>query len=249
MKGVDSGKMDLSKMYDTIYNIFCGYPPDTNIFHDEWLFRKDVSADIRRQAHNIKGKTLDVGCGRKPYENWFPNVTDYIGLDVGENPVADCLVAKNQRWPFPDSVFDTVVSFQAFEHIRDIKLVQSEIRRVIKPHGIICLSVPFLAYEHGAPSDYRRVSKYGIQHFFPDYEIIEILPQGGFGSAVGTLLLRFVRVSMRRTTRVTRIIWALLLPVWMFFTAFINIGGWLVDKLDGTGSFYHNVLLLVRKPE
>jgi len=239
--------MNLSRVYNTIYNVCCGCHPNQNIFHDEWLCLKDIHADLRKYAHNIKGKTLDVGCGSKPYAHWFPNVGEYIGLDVGDNPIADCLVAENQTWPFPDSAFDSIVSFQAFEHIRDIKIVQSEICRVMKPHGIICLTVPFIAYEHAAPSDYRRVSKYGIQHFFPDYEIIEVLPQGAFGSATGTLLLRFVRISMRRT-RATRILWTLLLPAWMLFTAIINVFGWLFDKLDKTGNFYHNVLLVARKP-
>jgi SAM-dependent methyltransferase len=234
-------------IYNIIYNECCGCHPNQNIFHDEWLCLKDINSDLIKYAHYIKGETLDVGCGSKPYAHWFP-MANYIGLDLGDNPQADYLVGENQRYPFPDSYFDSIVSFQVFEHIRDIELAQSEINRVLKPHGIICLTVPFISYEHGAPSDYRRVTKHGIQHFFPNYEIIKVVPEGGFGSAVGTLLLRFIRVSMKRT-RESRMLWVLLLPVWILLTAVINVFGWLFDKLDKTDDFYHNVLLLARKPE
>jgi len=237
----------LSGAYRTIYDACCGRHPDQNIFHDEWLCLRDIHADLRTYAHHVTGRTLDVGCGSKPYASWFTGVGEYVGLDVGDNPAADFLVAEDQEWPFPDSAFESVVSFQALEHVRDIGLAQREISRVVRPRGIICLAVPFIAYEHAAPSDYRRYSKDGIRLLFPDFEIIEVVTQGAFGSATGTLLLRFVRAAMQRT-RVTRALWMPLLPAWMLFTALVNAWGWLFDKLDGTGRFYHNVLLLARKP-
>jgi len=35
---------------------------------------------VHQQA--IKGKVLDVGCGSKPYQDCFPLVSAYIGIDV-----------------------------------------------------------------------------------------------------------------------------------------------------------------------
>jgi Methylase involved in ubiquinone/menaquinone biosynthesis len=235
-------------MYSAIYDFFCGPHPYQNILHHEWLCTKDLHTDLHTYASYIKGKTLDAGCGSKPYEKWFSGVTEYIGLDIGNNSQADFLVEDNQPWPFPDSTFDSIVSFQTFEHIRDIKLVLSEINRVVKPGGVICISMPFIAYEHAAPSDYRRVSKHGIMHFFPDFEVIKVIPQGRFGSTSGTLILDFIRTSMLGT-RATRILWGFLMPAWILFTAFIGVCGWFFDKIDTTEKFYQNVMLLAQKPK
>ena len=32
-------------------------------------------------SKNIKGETLDVGCGQKPYEKYY-NSSEYIGLEI-----------------------------------------------------------------------------------------------------------------------------------------------------------------------
>lgn len=239
--------MKLEQLYNKLYGFCCGFHPYQNLLHEEWLSLKDLHTDLHNSAYYIKGQTLDVGCGIKPYANWFPKVTEYFGLDIGNNQTADYLVVENQTWPLSNSAFDSVVSFQAFEHIKDLELVKREINRVLKPHGLLCLSVPFIAYEHGVPSDYRRVSQFGIAKFFPEYKIIKVLPEGGFGSTVGTLFLRMIKISMKKT-KVTQRLWFILLPGWIILTVIINTLGWLLDKLDRTGNFYHNVLLIARKP-
>jgi len=238
--------MQLVRFYRMVYDRFCGRHPKQNIMHDEWLALKDLHSDFRKIALHIKGKVLDVGCGSKPYASWFSKATQYIGIDIGENMIADCLVEENQAWPFSDSEFDSVVSFQTFEHIKNIRVVQNEIIRVHKPQGVLCLTIPFIAYEHGAPSDFRRFSKEGIKQLFPNYEIIKVIPQGRFGSTVGTLFLRWIRISMQNS-KAKRLLWGLLLPAWIAFTTFINVCGWLWDKIDKTNNFYHNVLILARK--
>jgi SAM-dependent methyltransferase len=239
--------MGLAHVYGRLYGLCCGLHPNQNILHDEWLALKDVHADVRRSGLQLRGCTLDVGCGRKPYAPWFPHVTQYLGLDIGENALADRLISEGQAWPFADGAFDCVVSFQAFEHIKDIALTLHEVDRVLKPGGLLCLTMPFTAYEHAAPSDYRRLSQHGVRQLFPDYEILEVSPQGGIGSTAGTLLLRFIRTSMLRT-KAARLVWGALLPAWLALTATVNVAGWALDRLDRTGAFYHNVLLLARKP-
>jgi hypothetical protein len=37
------------------------------------------------------------------------------------------------------------------------------------------------------------------------------------------------------------------LPFWLLLCVAVNTAGWLFDKLDSTGAFYHNVLLVLRK--
>jgi 2-polyprenyl-3-methyl-5-hydroxy-6-metoxy-1,4-benzoquinol methylase len=50
--------------------------------------------------------------------------------------------ASEEPIPFSDAFFDTVLSFQVLEHIRDVKPYLSEIKRVLKPGGALILSTP-----------------------------------------------------------------------------------------------------------
>jgi 2-polyprenyl-3-methyl-5-hydroxy-6-metoxy-1,4-benzoquinol methylase len=44
--------------------------------------------------------------------------------------------------PFPDGAFETVVSFQVFEHVRNVAHYLSETRRVLEPGGSLLLATP-----------------------------------------------------------------------------------------------------------
>lgn len=50
--------------------------------------------------------------------------------------------------PYPDASFDTVHSNQVIEHVRFTDVFLSEIRRVLKPGGLACLSTNNLASWH-----------------------------------------------------------------------------------------------------
>ena len=239
--------MNISGLYTKLYEVICGKHPKQNILHDEWLCLKDIHANIREVSHFIEGETLDVGCGSKPYENWFPKAVEYVGIDIEANKFADHVIENDQLWPFQDLKFDSVVSFQVFEHAKNLGLVQDEIDRVLKPNGVVFLSVPFCAYEHGAPNDYRRFSREGVKQLFSEYEILKVKAEGGVGSTVGTLGLRWVRISMTRK-KVVRTMFAILMPAWILFTLVVNIMGYILDKIDVTESLYHNVMILLKKP-
>jgi hypothetical protein len=60
------------------------------------------------------------------------------------------------------------------------------------------------------------------------------------------LVLNWIHVSLSRLL-FTRLLLVLLLPAWLAFCLFVNIMGWLFDKVDRTNAFFHNVLVIVRK--
>lgn len=258
IKGKTVGKLTLRKIilailshseniYTKIYSSLSGSHPNQNILHDEWLSLKDINGDIKGLSPQVRGKVLDVGCGSKPYSGWFTRASKYIGLDVWNNPIADIIVKENQKWPVANSSIDSVVSFQTFEHIKDTGFVLNEINRVLKPGGIVLLTIPFIAYEHGAPSDYQRYTQNGIRQLFPKYHNTKVITQGGLGSCSGTIMLRFIRISMNLNAK-RKLLWQFLLPIWIPFTLIINVIGSIVDKIDKTGCFYPNVLILTKKP-
>lgn len=101
----------------------------------------------------IKGSVLELGCGEgRGVELLMEQAEDFTGLDKIQE-VIDKLTAKYPNATFKQAVFppfsdiadntyDTIVSFQVIEHIKDDKLYLQEIQRVLKPGGRAILSTP-----------------------------------------------------------------------------------------------------------
>lgn len=51
-------------------------------------------------------------------------------------------LADAARLPFADQTFDKVVCSEVLEHLHDYKTVLTEIRRILKPDGLLAISVP-----------------------------------------------------------------------------------------------------------
>jgi len=144
--------------------------------HYEWA-ASEVVAFLAEDGLTMADRDVaDVGCG--------DGITDLglaqraqprrlVGFDV--NPVReDLLLARataagvadvlppalefaecsTEALPAPDDSFDVVVSWSAFEHIDDPVTVLREIRRILRPHGVLFLQVwPFYHSQHGAHLD------------------------------------------------------------------------------------------------
>jgi ubiquinone/menaquinone biosynthesis C-methylase UbiE len=112
-------------------------------------------------------RTLDLGIGDGRVAALLP--TQYLtGVDVSQValdrarrrlPDADLeLVEPDEPLPFADNVFDLVVCIETLEHIRDVQLTLSEIRRVLRPGGRLALTTP-------AASRWRILFR-GVEHPF-----------------------------------------------------------------------------------
>jgi len=132
-----------------------------------YLTRKALLKNIKLLSNEITGKTLDVGCGTKPYEKYF-NSSEYIGLEV-ENTINKeekkvDVFYKGDKIPFTDKEFDSVISSQVLEHVFNPQQFLSEINRVMKPKAKLLLTVPFIWDEHEQPFDYGRYSSFGLNN-------------------------------------------------------------------------------------
>jgi SAM-dependent methyltransferase len=142
-------------------------PSIVGLFINPFYFaRKGLFNNISSLAPAIKGKTLDVGCGRKPYEKIYPS-TEYIGLELDtienrKNKKADKFY-DGKTFPFVDSEFDSIIANQVFEHVFNPDEFLTEINRVTKNGGCLLLTVPFVWDEHEQPFDFARYSSYGLK--------------------------------------------------------------------------------------
>lgn len=143
-----------------------------------YFARKGLYENIFALADKITGRTLDVGCGQKPYEHLFRS-SQYIGLEIDspenrQNKKADFFY-DGIRFPFQDHEFDSIVINEVFEHVFKPSDFLHEINRVLKPQGMLLMTVPFCWDEHEQPYDYARYSSFGLKAILQDhgFEITE----------------------------------------------------------------------------
>jgi len=67
-----------------------------------------------------------------------------------------------QRLPFTDGSIDLVFATGLLEHVEDERALLAEIRRVLRPGGIVHAEIPFLEQYHEDPIDCRRLTVDGL---------------------------------------------------------------------------------------
>lgn len=182
------------------------------IYQDIFLIRRALHKDMARLAPQFHGKLLDLGCGVKPYQALFKNVSYYIGLDYpstaqghySSDTRAD-LWGDAQALPVSNESFDAALSLQLMEHLPDPAAHLNEIFRALKKGGRILVTAPFVWPLHGLPGDYRRFTKNGLDKMLGDagFRVIEISAQGGVWSTVfqlGIVSLLFGAMNGRGPT-------------------------------------------------
>jgi 2-polyprenyl-3-methyl-5-hydroxy-6-metoxy-1,4-benzoquinol methylase len=96
---------------------------------------------------------LDVGCGEGYYvRDAIEEDIDAYAIDISTHALENALVEVKDRItfgsiteiPFGDEEFDVMTPFDVIEHIhpKDTLNMIQEIRRVLKPDGIIIITTP-----------------------------------------------------------------------------------------------------------
>lgn len=122
------------------------------------------TVDFKRLAIEPGDRILDLGCGEGRHtlgpSCLYANI-NVIGLDLNHSNIATALqkrqehkhyfakntrcaftVGNGQQLPFVDNSFDKVICSEVLEHIKDYARILQEIQRVLKPTGMLVVSVP-----------------------------------------------------------------------------------------------------------
>lgn len=121
-----------------------------------------TTVDLRRLHLAAGQRVLDVGCGegRHAITAWISAPVNAVGLDLAAADLAtaarragDFTPPEDGRrlaWirgsglalPFADDSFDRVICAEVLEHVDDHRALLAELRRVLKPGGVLAVSVP-----------------------------------------------------------------------------------------------------------
>ena len=152
------------------------------------ITRKHLRPFLERYATDTV--VLEIGGGRvstnHSYEDLFPNRHTY-DLDPIRQPDT---VGAAHNLLFGDDSFECVLCTEVLEHLHTPQKAIDEMKRVLRPGGTLILTTRFVFPIHDAPNDYFRYTKYGLQHLFRDWEMIELIPETKTMSAIGALIQR-----------------------------------------------------------
>lgn len=162
-----------------IYQRAAFFPGTLGLFINPFYFaRKGLAKHIRELASSITGRTLDVGCGSKPYASLYRS-NEYVGLEIDtpqnrSSKNADYFY-DGDLFPFANASFDSIVANEVFEHVFNPDQFLSEAVRVLKPGGMVLMTIPFVWDEHEQPYDFARYSSFGIRALLEKqgFEIVE----------------------------------------------------------------------------
>lgn len=118
-------------------------------------------------------RTLDIACGAA-YGTaiLLDHGCDVVGADIDKPHIENLKqvlgyekfeYADATNLPFDDECFDAVVTFETIEHVLDGDKFLSEMRRVLKPGGILLCSTPNIRYENHPP---EHVKEYRPEEFY-----------------------------------------------------------------------------------
>ena len=150
------------------------------------IFRHWIdSMDLRHVS------VLDVGGRMQPYRQLFDRYEPrYVAIDLRVTPLVSA-VADAGCLPFASDSFDVAICTQTLQYVQDPRRALAEIHRVLKPSGVLLLSVPAI-YPIDSLKDRWRFLPAGIQELTREYSNVEIVPEGssiaGFFRSVNTFL-------------------------------------------------------------
>ncbi|MFH1894703.1 MAG: class I SAM-dependent methyltransferase [Patescibacteria group bacterium] len=119
-----------------------------------FLKRLEIAIGLAQKKINLKNdlNIIDLGCGEgkllKLLEERFKNIKIF-GIDIEPSVIetenflkAKIKIADIKDSGFPNNFFDIAFCLDVLEHFKDLEIPVREIKRILKPDGLLIVSVP-----------------------------------------------------------------------------------------------------------
>ena len=117
-----------------------------------------------------------------------------LSVDLSEEAGVD-VRADAHAIPLADASVDCVLCVSLLEYVASPSIVVNEIRRVLKPGGIVYLSTPFVFPYHPPPADRFRFSMTGLRQVACQFDEIKVGTNRGPASTFCHVLVHFVAIA------------------------------------------------------
>jgi len=185
--------LNVNKYYQNYWNR-CTDVSDGDVTTSE---RKRRLLETLSRHVNAGEYVLDLGCGGGKFTSWMLQAGYTAqGMDISSNALEMAkrnnpdvtfeLLAPDGSIPALDNTFAAVWCTEVIEHILDIHLFLSEVRRVLKPGGILILTTPY----HGFLKNLLIVLLKFDRHFNPEYSHIRFFDKKGLSRCLNKAGLR-----------------------------------------------------------
>ena len=162
------------------------------VWRYNWLANRKVIVALERVRRHAHGTLLDVGCGSRPFSSIFRGYAGrYLGLDLPSSPEAvrglPDVYGDACRMPIRSGSVDTVLSLSMMDLIPDPRLAIAEMRRVLKPGGVLIVEFVQTAPVYQVQADLWRFTRPGVERLLADAGLVpvEIVPIGSLPAYVG----------------------------------------------------------------
>jgi SAM-dependent methyltransferase len=167
---------------------------------DTYLMRSSILSSLRRSLPRLSGVLVDVGCGYQPYRPLLVSpssaVSRYIGLDLLGTKYGNPDVAwDGVTIPMANATVDAVLLTEVLEHCACPGDLLGEVHRILRPGGVVFLTVPFIWPLHDVPQDQYRLTPFAVARLLEDsgFARPQVEAHGGWDAAVAQLLGLWVR--------------------------------------------------------
>ncbi len=137
---------------------------------EPWRYNLNLVRHTVRGVDLEGARILDVSCGRGgacAYFTRYHAPSEVVGVDLVPGHVAFCtathrapnvrfLEADAQHLPFDDGSFDVVTNIESSHAYPQLELFLAEVRRVLRPGGVLCLTDNLKAGQIDARTDRLR---------------------------------------------------------------------------------------------
>jgi SAM-dependent methyltransferase len=128
---------------------------------------------LKHWVPKVEGPVLEIGSKEYGSTSSFRDFyagSEYVGLDMAEGNGVDVVVDLTKSIePLHENYFGLGICCSVLEHVEKPWLFAANLTRLIRPGGLLYMSVPWVWRYHAYPDDYFRFSHRGVISLFDEF--------------------------------------------------------------------------------